>query len=77
MTWEYEHRHEFEKLCNLGKRVVAEFAAEILAEVDSTASAVSTLQKYARLDPKIVEAFGGTDFPAPPIHSVGGTDDET
>ena len=76
MTWEYDHRHKFKKLCKLGDRAVAEYVAELVAKAECTATAVESLYAYAKLDPKNVEATGGRVFPLPPIHVVGGTDED-
>ncbi len=71
MTWEYDQRHKFEKLCKLGDCAVAEYIAELVAKAECTATAVESLHIYANLDSKNIEVTGGGVFPLPPIHVVG------
>ncbi len=54
-------------LHRLGARPVL----EALVEVADGRDLGLVLDAFAQLDPDVVNAFGGADFPAPPIHEVG------
>lgn len=59
-------RRAAEHLHRLGPRPALEAMIEIAAGADLDA----TLARYARLDPDIVDALGGDDFPPQPLHEV-------
>ncbi len=59
-------QRQAEHLHRLGARPVL----EALAEVADGRDLGLVLDAFARLDPDIVNAFGGADFPAPPLHEV-------
>ena len=60
-------QRQAEHLHRLGARPVL----EALVEVADGRDLGLVLDAFARLDPDIVNAVGGADFPAPPIHEVG------
>ncbi len=59
-------QRQAEHLHRLGARPVL----EALVEVADGRDLGLVLDAFARLDPDVVNAFGGADFPAPPLHEV-------
>ena len=60
------------RLHRLGARPVGELVREVLQLVDDDAADQirERLAVYAALDPGLVAALGGCDFPRPPLHAV-------
>ena len=63
---ELRRQRQAEHLHRLGARPVL----EALVEVADGRDLGLVLDAFAALDPDIVNAVGGADFPAPPIHAV-------
>ena len=59
-----------EYLHALGPRPVFEFCREIAEAHDIGADVHRRLERYARLDPAVVQVLGGGHFPPVPIHGV-------
>ncbi len=60
-------------LHQLGPRPVAELLTELVGHDEQARSDVlHLLEKYSGLDPALVDALGGSGFPAPPLHEVHG-----
>ena len=63
-----------ERICNLAKRLHdlgPRPLYEFLREVASGSDPIDRLEIYARLDPAIVRALGGDQFPTPAIITRG------
>ncbi len=63
-------RRQVIRLHRLGPRVTAELLAEIGAERGITTIIDQKMEKYINIDPAALEATGGDQFPAVPIHAV-------
>ena len=63
-------RRTVERVHNLGPRVTAELLGELGAERGIRTIIDKKLRRYAALDPKTLEATGGSDFWPAPIHEV-------
>ncbi len=63
-------RRQVLRLHRLGPRITAELLAEIGAERGITTIIDQKMEKYINIDPAALEATGGDQFPAVPIHAV-------
>ncbi len=63
-------RRQVQRLHRRGDRVLGEFLAEIGAERGITTIIDQKMEKYINIDPAALEATGGDQFPAVPIHAV-------
>jgi hypothetical protein len=61
-----------ERLHRLGPRPLGEILIELIARWGEPlrADLDQRLDRYLRLDPAVVHALGGDQFPAPPLHAV-------
>lgn len=59
-----------EHLHALGARSLLELLTELVGAHGIGADLDARLERYARLDPEVVEALGGRDIPKPPVHEV-------
>jgi hypothetical protein len=65
-TTDARFQRQVERLHDLGPRAVG----ELLREVANGADLGLCLTRYARLDPAVVKALGGDQFPPLPIYEV-------
>ncbi len=63
-------RRKVQPFYRLGDRVLGEFLAELGAERGITTIIDQKMEKYINIDPAALEATGGDQFPAVPIHAV-------
>ena len=63
-------RRHVQKVHRLGDRVFGELLAEIGAERGIITIIDQNLERYAELEPKVLEAAGGDEFWQPPLHGV-------
>ena len=63
-------RRHVQKVHRLGDRVFGELLAEIGAERGIITIIDQKLERYAELEPKVLEAAGGDEFWQPPLHGV-------
>ncbi len=63
-------RRKVQPFYRLGDRVLGEFLAEFGAERGITTIIDQKMEKYINIDPAALEAPGGDQFPAVPIHAV-------
>lgn len=63
-------RREVQRLHRRGDRVLAEAFAHLGAKHGIQTSIEQTIERFAGLDPKALEAAGGDEFWQPPIHGV-------
>ena len=63
-------RRRVERLHKLGPRAVGELLAELGAERSIVTIIDRKIDTYLELDPEVLEAAGGDDFPPVPIHEV-------
>ncbi len=63
-------RRDVQQVHRLGDRVFGELLAEIGAERGITTIIDKKLERYAKLEPEVIEAAGGDDFWQPPLHGV-------
>ena len=63
-------RRKVQRLHRLGDRVLGEFLAELGAERGIPTIIDRKVDTYVELDPEVLEAAGGDQFPPAPIHGV-------
>ncbi len=63
-------RQMVEHIHGLGARAVGEMLAEFAVKHSITAALHLTLERYASIDPRALEALGGDRLPPLPIHEV-------
>ena len=63
-------RRKVERLHRLGPRITAELLAEIGAERGIQTIIDQKLDAYSELDPRMIEAAGGSDFWPAPIREI-------
>ncbi len=70
-------QRQIEALHRFGARVVGELLDELARHHRIGRDIDQRLARYARLDPDVLSAVGNDRFPAGPVHSVAGGDDDT
>ena len=65
-----QFQRQVEKLHNLGPRAIGELLAEIGEQRSCQTFIDIRLSAYAALDPELVKALDGDEFPRPPIYEV-------
>ena len=63
-------RRKVIRLHRQGPRAVGEFLAGLGAELGVQTRIDQELERYAQLEPEVLEAAGGDDFAPVPIHEV-------
>ncbi len=63
-------RRQVIRLHQQGPRVLAELLAEITAERGNRVLIERKIDIYAEIEPEVLQAAGGDDFPPLPIHVV-------
>lgn len=65
-----QFRRKVIRLHRQGPRAVAEFLAELGADLGVQTPIEQKLDVYAELEPEVIEGAGGDEFPPPPLHGV-------
>lgn len=63
-------RHQVERLCAKGPRVVCELLAELGAERSIQTIIDEKVARYAAIDDAALDVIGGREFPPIPLHEV-------
>ena len=70
MVADLRFRRNVERVCSLGTRAVSELLSEIGAERAIQHLVDRKVERYADLDPDLVQALGGNRFAKPPLRLV-------
>ena len=63
-------RRKIQRLHQLGDRVLGEVLAHLGAKHGIQTSIEQTVEHFAKLEPKALQATGGDEFPVVPLHGV-------